>query len=63
MLADFPPPIEARELHYARQTVPADASAEEVHAFIEALPEHALEQLDILGDEEKHEFDQKELAG
>lgn len=48
---------------YARKAVPAEASPDEVHAFIEALPEHATSQMQALGLEEKPEFTRDELDG
>jgi hypothetical protein len=46
---------------YAEQQVPETASAADVHDFIEALPDHASEQIKALGIEEKAEFSRAEL--
>jgi hypothetical protein len=48
---------------YARKHVPLEASPDEVHAFIEALPENAAGELDRLGVSEKQDFTRDELDG
>ncbi len=46
---------------YARGKVPLDSSPDEVHDFIEALPEHAAAELARLGVQEKTAFTRGEL--
>lgn len=48
-------------IDYTRGLVPKTATPAEVHAFIEALPDHARAELDRLGIEEKGEFTMAEL--
>lgn len=48
---------------YARRQVPKDAGPDEVHTFIEGLPEHASSQLGELGIAEKPDFTRAELDG
>lgn len=53
--------IAKHAVDYARQHVPHSASPAEVHAFIEALPDHATRELERLGVAEKDEFTMAEL--
>ena len=55
--------IARHAIDYARRSVPHDAHPEEVHAFIEALPEHADNELSRLDIEEKPAFSRDELDG
>ncbi|MEO1040248.1 MAG: sulfotransferase family protein [Pseudomonadota bacterium] len=48
-------------VEYAREHVPADASPALVHAFIEALPQHAEAELKRRGIEEKPDFTMADL--
>lgn len=53
--------IAQHAVEFARKSVPEDASPAETHAFIEALPRHAVRELDRLGVEEKSEFTMADL--
>lgn len=48
-------------VEYARANVPESADPAEVHAFIEALPEHATAEMKRLGIEEKPAFTREQL--